>query len=312
MSKLRFLLLATLLLPCAAPAAWAQSAVVKKNVNLRRDPSSSHPEIRLLLPPEELTLLDTAKTNNYFHVVVVESSDTGWVYAPNVTVVIDPVTTLTAIATAVDPDWPKPPPVVGIFHSPVQNLTCAANGDPGGDTGTNRLKNRTDSPASYHAVALEAIRDLPYPATTQKSRLDWPPESLAVVLRMEGPPVQVVGYLVAVKTEGSETTNCFMTRVSETDWHMAITVEVGQGEEESVVVETTPRIRINHAKWTRGRLTPWIDGSRPVRISGWLMFDPFHRNHLGTFRKTLWEVHPITKIEVWQDDAWVDLDDLPS
>jgi hypothetical protein len=42
------------------------------------------------------------------------------------------------------------------------------------------------------------------------------------------------------------------------------------------------------------------------------MFDPFHRNHLGTFRKTLWEVHPITKIEVWQDDAWVDLDDLPS
>jgi len=311
MPRLRFLLLATLLLPCAASAAWAQSAVVKKNVNLRRDPSSSHPEIRLLLPPEELTLLDTARTNNYFHVVVVESSDTGWVYAPNVTRVLDPAASLTAVATAIDPTWSKPPPVVGTFHSPVRDSTCPAVGD-GSDTATNRLKNRTDIPATYHAVALVAIRDLPYPATTEQSRLDWPPESLAVVLRVEGAPVQVVGFLVAAKPGSSEATNCHMTRERETDWHMAITETAGQGEEQSVVVEPTPRIRINHPKWTRGRLTPWIDGSRPVRISGWLMFDPFHRNHLGTFRKTLWEVHPITKIEVWQDDAWVDLDDLPS
>lgn len=294
----------------AASAAAAQSVVVKRNVNLRRDPSTGQPEIRLLRPPEELALLDTAKTGNYFHVVFAETNDTGWVYAPNVTLLLDPAASLSAVAAAIDPTWLKPAPVVGTFTSPVQPLTCGPEGD-GGDTGTNRLKNRTDIPATYHAVALAAIRDLPYPATTRQSRLDWPAESLAVVLQVEGAPVQAVGFLVAVKPGSSEATNCHMTRASEVDWHMAITVEAGQGEEESVVVEPTPRVRVNHPKWTKGRLTPWLDANRPVRISGWLMFDPYHRNHLGTFRKTLWEIHPITRIEVWQDNDWVDLDDLP-
>jgi hypothetical protein len=41
------------------------------------------------------------------------------------------------------------------------------------------------------------------------------------------------------------------------------------------------------------------------------MFDPEHRAHLGRYRSTLWEVHPITKIEVFQDGQWIDADDLP-
>jgi len=48
-----------------------------------------------------------------------------------------------------------------------------------------------------------------------------------------------------------------------------------------------------------------------VRISGWLMLDPDHRNHLGTFRSTLWELHPITKFEVYTEGQFVDLDHLP-
>ena len=49
----------------------------------------------------------------------------------------------------------------------------------------------------------------------------------------------------------------------------------------------------------------------PVRISGWLLFDPQHTNHLKKYRSTLWEIHPITKIEVWDTDTekWVNLDD---
>jgi hypothetical protein len=52
----------------------------------------------------------------------------------------------------------------------------------------------------------------------------------------------------------------------------------------------------------------------PVRINGWLLFDPQHTNHLNKYRNTLWEIDPITKIEVWDEDAekWVDLDDLPA
>lgn len=66
------------------------------------------------------------------------------------------------------------------------------------------------------------------------------------------------------------------------------------------MVETTPRVRRNHPKWTKTRLSPWVHSHDPVRISGWLMLDPFHTNHLGRYRKTLWEVRLVTKIEVYQ------------
>jgi hypothetical protein len=43
--------------------------------------------------------------------------------------------------------------------------------------------------------------------------------------------------------------------------------------------------------------------------AGW--FDPEHTNHLGKYRMTLWEIHPITMIEVFKNGAWVALDQLP-
>jgi hypothetical protein len=74
---------------------------------------------------------------------------------------------------------------------------------------------------------------------------------------------------------------------------------------------TTPRVRQSHPKWTPIRLPPWVNTDAPVRITGWLMFDPEHTNHLGKYRMTLWEIHPITMIEVFQNGAWVALDQLP-
>jgi hypothetical protein len=217
-----------------------------------------------------------------------------------------------APATAIDPGWPHPAPAVGTFTSPVRNLSCGPVGD-GGDTATNRRKNRTDVPQTYHATTFAAIADLSAPATRSTDRTLWPPESVAVIARSEGAAVQVVGYLVALKpqTGSAETTNCHMTRSTEVDWHVAIAEHQGDGEDASMVVEPTPRIRVRHPKWTVGHLTPWLDSSDPVRISGWLMFDPGHRNHLGRYRKTLWEIHPVTRIDVWRGGAWVDVDSLP-
>ena len=103
---------------------------------------------------------------------------------------------------------------------------------------------------------------------------------------------------------------------------MPLTAQVGEGEDVAIIVETTPRVRREHASWTTARLKPWAShvGShanpnynrQKVRISGWLMLDPEHQDMIDTgLRSTLWEVHPITKIEVWDSGQWVDLDAQP-
>jgi hypothetical protein len=296
-------------------AAAQQIARVVRNVNLRRDPSTNQPRIRLLHATDELALLDTAMVNSYYRVVFEESGDTGWVWSHNVRVEDGSglVSLVAPPATAVDTSWAKPVPVTGTFHSPVRDTSCGPTGLRG-DSATNRRKNRTDVPSSYHATTFAALAGLPYPATRSTNRSDWPPESLAVIHRYEGVAAQIVGYIVALRpqTKGSgESTNCYLTRSAEVDWHVAVVEHAGDGERTALVVEPTPRVRAGHPKWTVARVTPWVDSPDPVRISGWLMFDPAHRNHLNRYRQTLWEIHPVTRIEVRRDSAWVDLDSLP-
>jgi hypothetical protein len=80
-----------------------------------------------------------------------------------------------------------------------------------------------------------------------------------------------------VKLEnGGEGTNCGFTLDPEVDWHIPLVAHAHDPEKLSIVVETTPRVRKNHPKWTTTALAPWVNGTDPVRISGWLMFDPDH------------------------------------
>jgi uncharacterized protein YgiM (DUF1202 family) len=51
-----------------ADVASAQSLVVKRNVNLRSDASTSVKPINLLIPPAQLILLDADKQNGFYHV----------------------------------------------------------------------------------------------------------------------------------------------------------------------------------------------------------------------------------------------------
>lgn len=70
------------------------------------------------------------------------------------------------------------------------------------------------------------------------------------------------------------------------------------------------RLAICRTLWTPARLKDWVDSDQPVRISGWTLLHTEHRNHLNKYRQTLWEIHPITKIEVSNNGQWVDLDNL--
>jgi hypothetical protein len=69
---------------------------------------------------------------------------------------------------------------------------------------------------------------------------------------------------------------------------------------------------MNH-QWNSTVLDGLVNTGKPIRVSGFLMLDPEHRNQVGKYRLTVWEIHPITQIEVCDktscaDNEWVPLD----
>jgi uncharacterized protein YgiM (DUF1202 family) len=63
--------------------AAVQEATVKRNVNLRSDPSTDNPAIELLQANSTVTLLGPAPQNGYYHVKA-EDGQQGWVWGRNI------------------------------------------------------------------------------------------------------------------------------------------------------------------------------------------------------------------------------------
>ena len=322
------LFLLVLVLCFRLSSAQTTTLEIVRNVNLRPEPTVSSDEIDLLQPGQTLILLNPVKRNGYYSVRA-EGVGEGWVWARNVRLTVpateddndeiisDSSATLApAAATAVLSTWNKPPMQSTVFNG--SEGSCPPTGN-GFDPVQYSMKNRADTPTSLHDVTWSAIDNLPFPGKTDgawapKHRKDWNQGFLSVVAPFEGIPVRVVGYLVAIKPQNGgsgEGTNCKFTRAGNVDAHLALVKEVGDAEKESIVIEWTPRFTQKHPKWTKTRLLPWLDSDKAVRISGFLMVDPDHVNHLGRYRRTLWEVHPITKIEVFQNGNFIDIDLLP-
>ncbi len=187
---------------------------------------------------------------------------------------------------------------------------CPPEGD-GGDRALNRLKNRVDD-GTWIPVGFEAIARLPWPASVEReSRSRWSPVERRAVSRYEGIPVSVEGYLAGAKVEGPESPNCHGADAKYRDWHLWLAAHPGPDRARAIVVEVTPRVRASHPAWRIGALRRIARDSTPIRISGWLMLDPEHPEQLGKTRGTLWEIHPILRMEVRRDGRWVSLD-LPS
>jgi hypothetical protein len=94
-----------------------------------------------------------------------------------------------------------------------------------------------------------------------------------------------------------------------------------------VSAEITPQWRRGSERWTyenlvadlrpnHGGATAWDQGPRRVRISGWLLYDFQYdlkydaQALLRGARTTGWEIHPVTRIELW-DDTLGRFADLP-
>ena len=261
----------------AAPAAGAQSAVIKHDANLRHGPATSYAHIRQLHPNDEVEVLAGPVTG--YDSVRTALGEEGWVYANFVHV-------LGGAAGATDQ-----PAVVYRGCQPegtaVQDFRQAAN----------RLKNRVTTPAAADidpAITLAAI------LAPNDDRTRWQPTQAA----------EITGLVVNVKRGSSETVNCGDTAKQYQDTHIEMALAAGDAATRRVIVEVTPRWRAYMAAhgvkwWATDSLKARLKGHQ-VTITGWMFFDNEHADEAentapgvaADWRATAWEVHPVTKIVV--------------
>lgn len=202
--------------------------------------------------------------------------------------------------------------VIGLFIFATTALGQDFHGCPvqgnGGDSSLNRLKNRTDTPTSFESIAFEELADLEVPpGIAKKHRAVWPRAVLEKIGLQEKRAVQVVGYLLRVKLEGRESTNCGSDAPEDRDFHVWLANSPDDDRSAAVVVEVAPRIRAQHSSWSLTNLNRFVRQRASARISGWLLLDQEHPEQVGNTRVTLWEIHPILKIEVWSGGNWREL-----
>jgi len=186
---------------------------------------------------------------------------------------------------------------------------CPPEGD-GGDPELNRLKNRVDE-GKYLSVDFGVLIDISWPRDIERERRGrWSQSDREDVEQYEGTPVSVEGYLAGAKEEGPESPNCHGEEGEMRDFHLWLVKNADDDRSQSMVVEVTPRIRKDHPRWDLDDIRKLVKDGRHVRVSGWLMLDPEHPDQVGKTRGTIWEIHPIMKIEVENHGAWKALDDI--
>jgi len=189
----------------------------------------------------------------------------------------------------------------GKFHG------CAPTGE-GSDPYLNSLKNRDKSTLTVRLYTVNQLyKKTPTLPKKKVHRSKWTPQQRDLAARWERQAVTVEGYLVfdAVK-EDPEACNCGSTKY--VDHHLWLASSPSMSRAKSMVVEVSPRQWASHRGWNKAEtFRRLIRHKEKVRSAGWLTWDQEHAAHLGTYRRTLWEIHPIHQIQVQRGRQWVSL-----
>ena len=168
--------------------------------------------------------------------------------------------------------------------------------------------NRVDKGA-YVPVSLDSILALTWPKSAeQTSMAAWTASGRAFISQYLGLPVVVEGYIDALREGLAEAANCNRADEANDLWRLTIIAGPKDRRSQAVIGISTPQTRVGHtwtAEFIRDSL---IEGRVPVRVSGWLYFNPHNPQEVGRTRSTLWEITPVMQIEVFQDGRWNPLD----
>lgn len=168
------------------------------------------------------------------------------------------------------------------------------------------MKDRTDPPANVRDVTMADLAGLPHNIT------------LARRSALEAHGIRMSGWVQRMVLSGDG------------DLHLELAENqrrLGERDTTYVVAEITPPWRDGARGWAyesllvafrpnRGGRAPWQAGPRRVRLTGWLTLDHAYDRPVSSWllqrgapRRTGWEIHPVTRIEQWNDaaNAWQEL-----
>ena len=186
---------------------------------------------------------------------------------------------------------------------------CGEDGT-GGDVALNLLKNRAAQVTNPRPIQAADIKALPVPPSPDgrnyPSRSAWSASALKVIAGPEATGVSFEGVLLAVKQQSTEACNCWRTDLN--DYHIWVVPAGAQPiKGNGMVVEATPRCIGANPAWSLSAFQKLAFQHAKVRITGWLLFDQVHPYDVGKTRATLWEIHPITRIEVFTSGHYREL-----
>jgi hypothetical protein len=289
-------------------SAFAQpTATVTHDGNLRPTPSTTRPPIRLLTPPEVVTLVTVSTVNGYYHVHTARGED-GWMYRSTLTLGsgVPPPTLLTCgpgTEVVAHPSCPA----VGKHSQNGQLIAYPSNSDPGL---RNLAKRHLPAPACTpktftldDALSLQNFINNTYADAHTTKTTFAPTRNLHNIptfdgVRGEGDLVQLSGYLTVTRDEGAESVNCAGN--DGTDIHINIGPKtLSPSEYNGIIAEMIPQLPrpIGWDSTTLNRLT-----GKQVLLMGGLTYDNEHFVNDNPAapksgqpkRISLWEIHPIT------------------
>ncbi|MHB8455266.1 MAG: hypothetical protein ACYDDO_11365 [Acidiferrobacterales bacterium] len=199
--------------------------------------------------------------------------------------------------------------LLSALSAPASATTCPLEGR-GGDSIANRLQNRVEVPGSYQEIDIATFRNEFSPDLhTAVTRNQFTPAQIDYIAPREKRAIALTGYLLMAQRGPRSAANCnqllrrniviWISTVPEIHPHQAKLLRA-----QSVVAELTPTGQAQHADWRLARLEKLARQGSQVRISGWAYYDASTRNALGKSQATLWEIHPVTRIEIWKNGGW--------
>lgn len=181
----------------------------------------------------------------------------------------------------------------------------------GGDLALNALKDRITQVPAPIPTSIPQVFEFATPSIlTDLPRAKWPEPDRSIAAAHDQAGVVVTAYLVGATLRPNETWNCHHARWRDIRLILADAPQAGQSN--TLIAVVTPAWQDANAAWDQPTLRKLAAARSKIRVTGWMLYANDDAVEMTRGRRTLWEIHPVTRIELAAPDGnWQELVDTP-